>query len=497
MKHGAAIAALAALALAIGACAPQPVTPSIAPRRVGEKVWHGQGYKQVEEEITVVHLKGNEAERTEQQAALLSSEISAFNDIIRRNRVLQEITRGGCTNFAAFGRATADGKVRHGRTFDFYGLGAMDRYKVVYIVEPSGGIPYVSIGWPGWGGHASVHTAMNAAGVSLGYMWANSLEERIGSTPLLWGLFRQVIESARTLDEAVEIIGRSRRSSAANLLLTDAKIPDAAVVEMTSREVSVRRATADAVYATNHFISPRMRQPIKDPNSVARYERLGQLLRVHAGRIDTRTAVAFLRDHFDARVRRESLSGDVIAWNIGVLAVVFSPSDLTFWVARGLAPAAYSEFVGFSLKDELAGSQAATRLPAMGADPIVGTPDYRILMTYQTGYIAWLEGNHEQAIEKLSEAVAGDPLSGKYRFSLARAYMDAGKHADALQAFALALATDMNEAMRAYSYFNLGRIHEGMGNFAQMKAAFEQVLRLAIGDPEIEGYARQALEQDR
>lgn len=471
-----------------------PATTSSTLRQLSEKVWHAQGYKQIEEGITVVHLKGSEAQIKEQYEALLKDERAAFNEVIGRNRLLQGLTGGGCTNFAAFGPVTADGKVWHGRTFDFYGLGAMDRYKVVYIIEPEGKIPYVSISWAGWNGYAQVHTAMNAEGISLGYMWANSLQEKISDAPVLWELFRQVMENAHNLTEAIEIIKNGKRASAANLLITDAKVPDAVVVEMTSKKVTVRPATGNTVYSANHFVSSEMQEPIKDPNSFARYQRVGELLKANDGRVDLAKFVSFLRDRYDVRTQRESLSGDVIAWNIGVIAVVFSPSDLNFWVAKGLAPAVYSEFVGFSLKDELAGTQVHTKLPTIPEDPVVRSPEYQGFMAYQAGYIASLEGNYEQAIEKISEAIPSDPKSGKYRFTLASAYMSAGKYPEAIKAFQEALATDMNEVLRAYSYFRLGKIYEGMGNQEKMREAFAKVLELAIGNPEIEGYARKALE---
>lgn len=382
----------------------------------------------------------------------------------------------------------------HGRTFDFYGLGAMDRYRVVYIMEPAGKIPYASIGWASWNGHAWVHTAMNAAGVSLGYMWANSLQEKISDAPVLWEIFRRVIENSRDLRTAIEIIRQSNRVSAANLLIADAKVPDAVVVEMTSKKVTVRTAAPEGtLQSTNHFVSPEMYEPIKDPNSFARYRRAGDLLKASHGRIDLPRAVSFLRDRYDVRTKRESLSGDVIAWNIGVMAAVFSPGDLTFWVAKGLAPAVYSEFVGFSLKDELAGTQADTSLPTIPKDPVVRSQEYQGFMAYQAGYIASLEGNFDQAVKKISEAIPTDPRSGRYRFSLATAYMHARKHPEAIRTFQEALATDMNEVLRAYSYFYLGRMYEEMGNAEKMKTFFAKVLTLAIGDPDIEGYARKAL----
>lgn len=477
------IIGLALVALLASACG-APV-----PAGRGARVWHGAAYKQVVDWITVVHLKGTDAQIREQYLALLSDEIAAAEAVLSRNRVLRA---GGCTNFAAFGPAAADGKVWHGRAFDFYGIGAMDRYKVVSVVEPAGGIPYMSVNWANRYGYDWVHTAMNAEGVSLGYMWGDAVGERIWDAWRLWALFRRVIERAHTLAEAVEIVTGSERGSAANLLIADAKIPDSVVVEMTSRRVAVRRAKDGVVYATNHFVSPTTRQPIKDPHSEARYRRIGDLLASHRGRVDLTTSVSFLRDRYDVLAGRESFTGDVIAWNMNVLAVVFSPGDLTFWVAKGMAPAVYSEFVGFSLKAELSGG--ATRLRAVPEDPVIRTAAYRSFLAYQEGYVAAMEGDYSRAVERIREAIPGDPRSGRYRYTLANAYMNLGRYPEAIQTFREVLAADADEVLRAYTYFRLGQIYQRLGDRAKMREAYTKVLAFATGEPEIEGPARAALE---
>lgn len=194
-------------------------------------------------------------------------------------------------------------------------------------------------------------------------------------------------------------------------------------------------------------------------------------------------------------IKHESFTGDVIAWNLNVISVVFSPSDLAFWVAKGLAPAVYSEFVGFSLRDELAGTQANAQSSTLPEDPVIRVPEYQGFLDYQAGYIASMEGDYAYAIEKIREAIPSDPRSSRYRFTLASAYASLGRYPEAIQAFHEALATDMNEALQAYSFFRLGRIYEELGSREKMREAFAKVLELAIGDPEIDGYARKILQE--
>lgn len=93
-----------------------PPTAWGASLRLSERVWHGHGYKQVEEGITVAHLKGSEDQIREQYEILLRSEIAAFNEVVRRNRALRGLAGRGCTNIAAFGPATTDGRSRRARS---------------------------------------------------------------------------------------------------------------------------------------------------------------------------------------------------------------------------------------------------------------------------------------------------------------------------------------------------------------------------------------------
>ena len=144
----------------------------------------------------MVHLRGSEAEMQSQYRALLADEIAGFRQTAADHRVMQRFG-GGCTNFTAFGPASAGGNLWHARNFDFSGHGVLDRYRVVYIVEPADKIPFVAIGNSGdYWNYQAIHTAMNVQGLSLGYMLSAAPGESIMDTGTLWLLFRQVIENA-------------------------------------------------------------------------------------------------------------------------------------------------------------------------------------------------------------------------------------------------------------------------------------------------------------
>jgi hypothetical protein len=468
--------------------------PPQSTRRLGKRTASGAGYRQDENNIVVVHLRGSEAEMQLQYQALLADEIAGFRQAVTNHRIMRQFG-GGCTNMAAFGPATSDGSLWHGRNFDFGGHGVLDRYRVVYIVEPAGKIPFVAIGSSGdnWN-YEAVHTAMNAKGLSLGYMLSQAPGETIQDTPISWKLFRQVIENASTIEGALTILKAGPRKGATNLLLTDGKVAEAVVVESTSKAMTVRQAGDGFVYSTNHFVSPEMfYAENQDPNSYARFERLGELSTRHYGEFDLRQMAAVLRDRYDVHARRETVGGDIVATPSNMLSVIFHPSDLTFWVANGSAPAAYREFVGFSLKDELAGAQAQTSVPSLPADPTLSSAAWAEVEAFQAGLRAYQQSDDSTAAKRLADAMLLNPHCARYGYYRGVALVNLGREEEAITAFEAALAGDPRSSYAAYIYYQLGLIHDAMGAEDKMRTAFEQVLTLGIGDQEIEGYVRRAL----
>lgn len=465
-----------------------------ARRQLGERIEFGTGYRQDEEGIVVVHLRGSDAEMKSQLRSFLSDEIAGFYEKATNHRLMRVFGYGGCTNFASFGSASADGNLWHARNFDLDGNGVLDCYRVVYIMEPTDKIPFVSIAFADSYYISLVHTAMNAKGISLGYMHSEAPGESIMNAPNLWTLFRRVMENASTIEEALAILKAGPRKGSANLLLADGKVPDAVVVEMTSDALALRRAKDSVIYATNHFVSEEMFYPEnKDSNSFARFERIRELGKKHYGKFNLKQTVAILRDHYDMYAGYETLGGDIIATPSNMLSVIFCPSELTFWVAKGLAPAAYREFVGFSLQDELNGTQAKTTVSSVPADPIVGSATWAEMGAYLEGYRTCMFGNDSIAAEHLAKAVSLNPHSALYGYRLGIALVNLGHEEEAIAAFNDASAGDSHISLRAYIYYRLGLIHQARGDKNKMGAAFEKVLDLDVGDKSIEDYARRAL----
>src|SRR5690606_23807123 len=110
----------------------------------------------------------------------------------------------GCTAFAAWGEASADGNLYVARNFDFEAGEVFDVDKAVVYVWPEQGHAYVHVAWAGMAGAV---TGMNAAGLSVHVNAARTDEVGFGrmGTPVSL-LVRRVLQACETIEQAFALI---------------------------------------------------------------------------------------------------------------------------------------------------------------------------------------------------------------------------------------------------------------------------------------------------
>ena len=143
-----------------------------------------------------------------------------------------------CSSFAVYGRATATGELIAGRNFDFWDHGVSEYAAVVLHYVPETGLPFFTLTWAGiingW-------TAMNIKGV----LAANNTSW--GRSDSLDGLstcfmIRKIVQHASTVAEGVKIVETTPRACGTNMLVAGGNPPAAAVVEYDHESVAVRWA---------------------------------------------------------------------------------------------------------------------------------------------------------------------------------------------------------------------------------------------------------------
>ena len=140
-----------------------------------------------------------------------------------------------CNQFACWGGMTEDGRLFHGRDYQFYNAGVYQDTALPAVYVPKdetggpAGYPFVTVTAPGFVGLA---TALNAAGISMGINVVHAWPAR-AEDPGLGGLLliRSIMEEAATLEDAVRRVRETERGCPWIYLIADGKSHEAVVLE--------------------------------------------------------------------------------------------------------------------------------------------------------------------------------------------------------------------------------------------------------------------------
>jgi hypothetical protein len=187
--------------------------------------------------------------------------LSCFDDVLANLRSLAAMVgRLGCSAYALMGERTAGGDLLCGRNLDYFVASAtgddvwaatnfMKENVVVVEYTPADCPSFLSVGWPGFIG---VATGLSASGLTASALVVQTTRNWPAATPSCF-LYRRVMEEARTLDQAVEILRSARRTQGHNVLLGSGEEKTAAVVEYSPWGFAVRRPENGWIATTNHF----------------------------------------------------------------------------------------------------------------------------------------------------------------------------------------------------------------------------------------------------
>ena len=268
-------------------------------------------------------------------------------------------------------QAQAPARVWIGRTFALPGLddGGEAEIPVVTIAHPDGRIAWAGVGWPG---SAGVVTGINAQGIAVMVDPARTGDVRPTRTARPVALLaRNVLEQAKTLDEAIKLIEGTPTLGAAVILLVDGASGTLVVVERTPTKAIVERAPKMAAFGdvltTNALASDpendRARRMLPTQSRVDRANKL-----VRAPLADIAAMAAVLRDQrgLDESPRPAGHRG-VIDDGRPAHTVILDPTSLEMWVAD---PRANGRMRAFDLRHELRGEGDRPAPPAdLAADP--------------------------------------------------------------------------------------------------------------------------------
>jgi isopenicillin-N N-acyltransferase like protein len=185
--------------------------------------------------------------RAETEALAQAAGLNHY-DVVLAQCFLDLTPSTACSTIALPASASPDGVARFGRNLDFPSLGVLNRHSSLFIYHPAGRNQFAAIGWPGMIG---VVSGMNEYGLSLACMEVPRPARLPTAMPYTL-LYRTILERCRTVDNAIDLLQRTPRQSANNLMLMDAA-GNRAVVEIRIDGVTIRRALPRAaLISTNH-----------------------------------------------------------------------------------------------------------------------------------------------------------------------------------------------------------------------------------------------------
>ncbi len=237
-----------------------------------------------------------------------------------------------CSGFALFGKATADGKLYHGRILDYLRGVGLEQNAVVMIIQPDVGNAWANVSYAGFVGSV---TAMNAQQVAIGEMGGRG-EGKWDGKPMAQ-LLREVMEKANTLDEALAILKRGPRTCEYYYVVSDAKGHRAAGVAATPDKFE----TIEPGQA--HEKLPTAIEDAVLMSAGDRYKKLVERVQDQYGKIDAPAGLELMKRP--------------VAMNSCIHSVLFAPDSLDFWVANADSAnvASHTRFTHYNLGELLKG----------------------------------------------------------------------------------------------------------------------------------------------
>lgn len=247
-----------------------------------------------------------------------------------------------CSTLSAWGEATEDGRLLHGRNFDFPGVGVWEEGPTVVFCSPDRGLRYGFVTTRG----ADVPgvSTFNEAGLSV------TTHTRFHEGVVMRGvgiidLVHDITRRAETLADAVRIVRQRPVASSWGIHVSSARERRAAVIETAGRlaEVVEPGAGEDFLACTNRYRHPRLMRDEVTLSSAFVANSDGRLERCRAvgacGGIGHEDLQALLGSHHDpVGGERERAAGSVVAQPTSVHSIVMDPERERLFVSVGPVP---------------------------------------------------------------------------------------------------------------------------------------------------------------
>lgn len=299
---------------------------------------------------------------------------------------LQDLSIVGCTSFAVWNQYSTDSSLVVGRNFDFYMGDDFAKDKVVLFMKPDSGYAFASITWAGFMG---VVSGMNEHGLTVTLNAAKSAIPTGAKTPISI-LAREILQYARTIDEAYAIAKSRETFVSESILVASADDHAAAIIEKSPNRIDIYRPSDSRLTCANHYQSETFKNDsiniknIRDSDSEYRFKRMNQLLEANFP-INPTESVEILRNQKGLNDAELGM-GNPKAINqlLAHHGIVFQPEKRLLWISTN--PFQLGEFVCYDLNDVFGkkekGKMSVDSL-VIPADAFLASNSYQSFLRYK------------------------------------------------------------------------------------------------------------------
>lgn len=361
---------------------------------------------------------------------------------------MQDLAMVGCSSLAVWGEYTEDGELLIGRNFDFYVGDEFAKNKVVSLVKPEVGIPYLAISWPGMVG---VVSGMNKEGLTVTINAGKSKIPLAAKTPISL-VTREILENAKNIKEAIIIAKKRKVFVSESIMVGSALDKKAVLIEISPKNIGVYEVqNSSKLFCTNHFQSDeykndkRNNKQIAESHSEYRFEKLQKLVNAN-DKLNPESMAKILRDKSGLK-GKEIGYGNEKALNqlLAHHAVIFSPEKKLVWVSSN--PYQLGEFVCYDLDKIFANNsiqpnnQETTQLN-IARDPFLDTEGYKKYEEFRV-QTARFDGEEVLSEDFLIQYIALNPNFWKTYYEVGKYQYLQKKYREAKANFELALTKEI------------------------------------------------------
>lgn len=303
---------------------------------------------------------------------------------------MQNMNLVACSSFGAWNGYTPDSSLLIARNFDFYAGDDFAQEKIILFVKPDSGYKLMMVTW---GGFTGITSGMNEHGLVVTLNAAPSTLPSHTATPITL-ISRQVLQYAKTIDEAFAIVAKSKSFVSESFLIGSAIDHRAVLIEKTPDTTILYTSPKDEILSTNHFQSAYFANDpvnVKHKNesaTVFRYDRLQQLLSQEKVHTPT-SSVAILRNRLGWNDTNIGLSNEnTVNQLVAHHSILFLPEKKIIWVSSN--PYQMGTYLCYDLNKIFAADYDITKHTqvyeinqSIGSDSFLTTPAYASYVYYK------------------------------------------------------------------------------------------------------------------